>query len=48
MHRSLNTLPNVLRGFYDPTAQARRVGWAAVVSVVSALVGMIWFARRDV
>jgi ABC-2 type transport system permease protein len=48
MHRSLNSLPQVLRGFYDLTTQAHLVGWAALVSGVASVVGLIYFARRDV
>jgi ABC-type transport system involved in multi-copper enzyme maturation permease subunit len=48
LHRSLNTLPHMLRGFYDITSQAHVVGWSALVSAVAALVGMVYFARRDV
>jgi hypothetical protein len=48
LHKPLNNLPHVLRGFYDLTAQGYVVGYAAVVSTVAALVGMIYFSRRDV
>jgi ABC-type transport system involved in multi-copper enzyme maturation permease subunit len=48
VHRSLNVMPHVIRGFYDLTAQAQLVGWAALVSGATSLVGMVYFARRDV
>jgi hypothetical protein len=48
LHRSLNNLQHVLRGFYDLTAQAHLAGWAALVSVLATGVGMVYFARRDV
>lgn len=48
LHRPLYNLPQVLRGFYDLNAQAHLVGWTAAVSAVAAVVGMLYFARRDV
>jgi ABC-2 type transport system permease protein len=48
LHRGLNNLPNVLRGYYDLTAQGRLMGCAALVSAAVAVFGMAWFARRDV
>jgi ABC-2 type transport system permease protein len=48
LHRSLSTLPHVLRGYYDLTVQAHLVGWTAVVCAVASVVGLVYFARRDV
>ncbi len=48
LHRSLDNLPYVLRGCYDLTAQLRLVGGAVGLSALVALVGMLYFARRDV
>jgi hypothetical protein len=48
LHRGLNNLPHVLRGYYDLTAQGRLMGCAALVSAAVAVFGMAWFARRDV
>jgi hypothetical protein len=48
LHLSLNNLPNVLRGLYDLSAQGRLMGWAAVASIVAALIGLVYFSRRDV
>jgi hypothetical protein len=48
LHKPLNNLPHVLRGYYDLTAQGHLMGGAALASALVALVGMIWFARRDV
>jgi ABC-type transport system involved in multi-copper enzyme maturation permease subunit len=46
--RVLNRLPYVLRGYYDLRSAGRLVGWSALASCVVALVGMGYFARRDV
>jgi hypothetical protein len=48
LERSLNNLPNVLRGYYDLQTQLRLMGWSAIVSCGVALVGLVYFARRDV
>jgi ABC-type transport system involved in multi-copper enzyme maturation permease subunit len=48
LHRPLNNLTHVLRGFYDLTAQGHVIGYAAAVCGVATLVGMLYFARRDV
>jgi ABC-2 type transport system permease protein len=48
LHRPLNNLKYVAQGFYDLTAQGHVVGWAAGVSGFVTLVGMVYFARRDV
>jgi hypothetical protein len=48
LHRGLSNLPNILRGYYDLTAQGRLMGCAALVSAAVAVFGMAWFARRDV
>ncbi len=46
--RALQSLPYILRGYYDLQALARLVGWSALVSCVMALVGLVYFSRRDV
>jgi ABC-type transport system involved in multi-copper enzyme maturation permease subunit len=46
--RLLSRLPYVLRGHYDLHAAGRLVGWSALASCLAALVGMGYFARRDV
>lgn len=46
--RLLNNLPNVLRGMYDLVLFARVIGASLLGSVVIALVGMVYFSRRDV
>jgi ABC-2 type transport system permease protein len=46
--RALNSLPYVLRGYYDLQALGRLTGWSALVSCLTALVGLVYFARRDV
>lgn len=45
---ALGNLPQILRGNYDLHAQGRLVGWAALACLVVALVGMVYFSRRDV
>jgi ABC-type transport system involved in multi-copper enzyme maturation permease subunit len=46
--RILSRLPHVLRGYYDLRWAGRLVGWSALASWLAALVGMGYFARRDV
>jgi ABC-type transport system involved in multi-copper enzyme maturation permease subunit len=44
----LDRLPNILCGGYDLQVLTSLVGWSAAFSLAAALVGMIWFSRRDV
>lgn len=46
--RTLQNLPNVLRGQYDLHGAGQLIGYALIASSVCALFGMIVFARRDV
>jgi ABC-type transport system involved in multi-copper enzyme maturation permease subunit len=46
--RALERLPYVLQGHYDFTSLMQFVGWAALVSCLMAIVGLVYFARRDV
>ena len=46
--RTLANLPHVLRGHYDLQALGEFIGWSALASCGVALVGMAYFARRDV
>jgi ABC-type transport system involved in multi-copper enzyme maturation permease subunit len=46
--RALASLPFILRGYYDPQILGRLVLWCLSVSVVVAVIGLAWFARRDV
>lgn len=41
-------MPSLLEGKYDFDAQVGLIGWCAVASIVSAAVGLVYFARRDV
>jgi ABC-type transport system involved in multi-copper enzyme maturation permease subunit len=41
-------MPTLLEGKYDLDAQAALFGWCMAASVGSALVGLVYFARRDV
>jgi ABC-type transport system involved in multi-copper enzyme maturation permease subunit len=45
---ALGNLPHILRGNYDPSSQGRLIGWSALVCCVVALVGLVYFSRRDV
>jgi ABC-type transport system involved in multi-copper enzyme maturation permease subunit len=46
--RALNSLPYILRGYYNAEALGWLMLWSAVVSVGVSLVGMGYFTRRDV
>lgn len=46
--RALAALPYVLRGYFDIQAFGRLLSWTAGFSAIVALVGMAYFARRDV
>jgi hypothetical protein len=46
--RILQRLPYVLRGYYNLDDLGRLVGWSGVFSCAMAVVGMGYFARRDV
>ena len=48
LDRILQRLPNILRGYYDLAVIGQLVLWSMILSVVSAGVGMAYFARRDV
>ncbi len=41
-------LPYMLRGHYDLALIARLTGWSLLLSCAAALIGMLYFARRDV
>lgn len=44
----LHNLPNILQGKYNATTLFQLMGWSAAFSLVAAVVGMLYFARRDV
>lgn len=44
----LQRLPHMLRGAYDVQYLGQLATWSAGVSVVVALLGLAWFAQRDV
>jgi ABC-type transport system involved in multi-copper enzyme maturation permease subunit len=46
--RVLRLVPLLLQGQYDAAAQANLIGWCALISVCTALPGLVVFARRDV
>jgi ABC-type transport system involved in multi-copper enzyme maturation permease subunit len=46
--RVLGNLPNIVRGLYDLRSLSQLMGCAAAMSLIIALVGLGFFARRDV
>jgi len=44
----LQRLPNIVRGSYNLEALGNLIGWSLAGSVVTALLGLLTFARRDV
>lgn len=46
--RFLEYLPFILRGQYDLASLTRLMGWSILVSCGTALLGLAYFARRDV
>jgi ABC-type transport system involved in multi-copper enzyme maturation permease subunit len=46
--RALRHLPNILRGHFDPFVVGRLIGVAVATSAVIAVVGMVYFSRKDV
>ena len=45
---AMHSLPNVLKGFYDWNVLSRLMLTSLVMSLVTALIGMFFFSRRDV
>lgn len=48
LERALNSLPFILRGSYDMQDLSRLVGGSAVMCLATSVVGLLYFARRDV
>jgi ABC-2 type transport system permease protein len=46
--RTLQRLPFILQGQYDITSLGQFVGWCFLASLVTALIGLAYFSRRDV
>jgi ABC-2 type transport system permease protein len=46
--RALQRLPYILQGHYDLSSLLQFAGWSAAVSVVMAVIGLLYFSRRDV
>jgi hypothetical protein len=46
--REPHRLPHVLHGDYDLRVPGELIAWSAGVPFVTSLVGLFWFARRDV
>jgi len=46
--RVLDNLPNTLRGYYDIAVLGKLIGWSMLSSVGMALIGLVYFSRRDV
>jgi ABC-type transport system involved in multi-copper enzyme maturation permease subunit len=47
-HRAWARLPIILRGAYDLEALSELAGWALAASLLTAVVGMVSFSRKDV
>ena len=45
---AMSNMPHLLRGHYDLAAQGRLIGWSALACAGVALLGMLYFSRRDV
>jgi ABC-type transport system involved in multi-copper enzyme maturation permease subunit len=46
--RELHRLPHILHGDYNLRVLGELIAWSAGVSFAMSLVGLFWFARRDV
>jgi ABC-type transport system involved in multi-copper enzyme maturation permease subunit len=46
--RTLQRLPYILQGHYDFVGLLQFAGWSILASFVVALVGLVYFARRDI
>jgi hypothetical protein len=46
--RMLSNLPRILQGMYDFRALGRLIGYSLLASIAAAVVGLVYFARRDV
>jgi ABC-type transport system involved in multi-copper enzyme maturation permease subunit len=46
--RALNSLPFILKGYYNAEALGQLMGWAGLLSLAVAIVGLAHFARRDI
>ncbi len=46
--RELHWMPTVLHGDYNLRVLGELIAWSACVSFAVSLVGLFWFARRDV
>jgi hypothetical protein len=46
--RELHRMPHILHGEHNLRVLGELIAWSAGVSFVTSLVGLFWFARRDV
>jgi hypothetical protein len=46
--RVLTSLPFILKGYYDAQLLGQLIGYSLLISVVAALIGLVYFARRDI
>jgi hypothetical protein len=46
--RVLDNLPNTLQGRYDIVVLGKLIGWSMLSSFGVALIGLVYFSRRDV
>jgi ABC-2 type transport system permease protein len=47
-NRTLDRLPYILQGHYDFLGLAQFAGWSLLASCLAALIGLIYFSRRDI
>jgi ABC-type transport system involved in multi-copper enzyme maturation permease subunit len=46
--RALNSLPFILKGYYDSEVLGGLMGWSLLLSLAAAIIGLAHFARRDI
>jgi ABC-type transport system involved in multi-copper enzyme maturation permease subunit len=46
--RALDSLPHILRGHYNLDVLGQLIGCCVAVSILASLIGLVYFARRDV
>ena len=46
--RVLTALPFILKGYYDAELLGQLIGYSMLTALVAAIVGMAYFARRDI
>jgi hypothetical protein len=46
--RALNNLPYILKGYYDAQMLFQLMGYAGLLSLFAAIIGLAYFGRRDI